>query len=137
VINYIIDSSIVLRSLLLPDSRVAKRLKRIDGEVEHGEAKIYAPQLLVTEVANGLRFSETSVDKAQGILRDFFDFELTYFELSNVNILGILNLSYELGTTVYDTTYHYLAMMLEGRFITCDKAYHKAAKHLGNIELLD
>lgn len=57
--------------------------------------------------------------------------------VSWVQIKGVLELAYDLGTTVYDASYHYLARFLDAVFLTCDKEYYEKAKNIGNIELID
>jgi len=43
-------------------------------------------------------------------------------------------MAYFLKASFYDTSYHFLAKLLKGDFITCDTEYFKKAKKLGNIK---
>jgi predicted nucleic acid-binding protein len=90
---------------------------------------------LTIEVANGLRFGISDPTGAQPILAKFFEIPIHYFFLTPEQTSEIVSLSYGLSTTVYDTSYHFLARLLGATFITCDRAYYQKAKALGNIEL--
>ncbi|MDP2860790.1 MAG: type II toxin-antitoxin system VapC family toxin [bacterium] len=115
---------------------IDRRLKEILREVKRENAEIKAPFWLTMEVANGIRFTIEDEIAAEKVLNSFFALPVNYFPFSNGQITEVLLLSLELGTTVYDTAYHFLAILLDGTFLTCDREYYKRASKLGHIEVL-
>lgn len=132
----IIDASFVLRALLNPKSNIAEILRNFFKEQKIQKVKVYSTSFLPYEVANGLRFSLKDQKLAEEIFLKFNQLEIEYFNLNSQQIQTTLSLSYNFGTTVYDTSYHILAKLLEGEFYTCDKEYFMKAKSEGNIELI-
>ena len=73
---------------------------------------------------------------AAEILNDFFySSHRNYCAQQHTNKKA-LEIAYELGTTVYDASYHVLAIARNAIYITADKKYFDKAKQLGNIELI-
>lgn len=136
MIDYILDASFVLGSILEDNPVAFKKIKSINRQVEDVKAEIYSLPLLPLEVANGLRFRLKDNKKALLFLDKFSGLPIKYFPLSFNQISEILILSYTHQTTVYDTSYHFLALLLDGIFLTCDEDYYRKAKELNHIELV-
>lgn len=134
--NYIFDASFTLAELLKPEGSSSDDFQKIARLVNANQAQIYAPILLWTEVANALRFSITDPDKATKIYRDFANLPITPCQLTVEQFLAIIKMAYQTKTTLYDSSYHYLAIELDGTFLTCDKDYYRKAKSLGHIEVI-
>ncbi|KKT77566.1 MAG: hypothetical protein UW73_C0017G0015 [Microgenomates group bacterium GW2011_GWB1_44_8] len=134
--TYILDASFILGALLRRDNRAAVRMAVIFKESADGKATIISSPLLALEIANGLRFTITDQNQAFVVLEKFVELPIKYQTLSGAEIKEMLRLSYELGTTVYDCSYHLLAIIAGGVFITCDKEYYQKAKHLKHLELV-
>lgn len=132
----IIDASFVLRALLTPESDIAKIFKNIFKEQKIQKVKVYSTSFLPYEVANGLRFSLKDQKLAEEIFSKFNQLEIEYFNLNSQQIQKILSMSYNFGATVYDTSYHFLAKLIEGDFYTCDREYFLKAEKEGNIFLI-
>lgn len=132
----IIDASFVLRALLTPKSNIAEIFRNIFKEQKKRKIKVYSTSFLPYEVANGLRFSLKDQKLAEEIFSKFNQLEIEYFSLNSRQIQKTLSLSYNFGATVYDTSYHILAKLLEGEFYTCDKEYFLKAEKEGNIFLV-
>ena len=133
----IIDASFVLRALLTPESNIAEVFRNIFKEQKIQKIKIYSTSFLSYEVANGLRFSVKNQKIAEEIFSKFNQLEVDCFDLNGQQIKTILSMSYNFGATVYDTSYHFLAKLLEGDFYTCDKEYFLKAEKEGNIFLVE
>lgn len=133
----VIDASVILGYLLQKNGKIVERTETLLKKFKKGEVEIHAPQLLFTEVANGLRFSLKDENSAASQFEKYAKLKINYPSFSEVQMKEIIKLSYKLRTTVYDTSYHFLAIMLNGTFLTCDKEYFVKAKHLGKIELVD
>ena len=135
--TYLLDASVVVRYLLSSSEEVAKRLPLLLRGVRDSKFKLYSSFLLSLEVCNSLRFSLADKQKLETVLSKLFKLPIKYLKLTNAQLAEAASLSYDLGTTVYDTSYHILAKAHNAIFLTCDEDYYKKAKSLGEIELLD
>lgn len=133
---YILDASVVVNLLLGKENRAAAAVKRILKEAEKGKTKTYSSPLLIFEVGNSLRYALTDSLIADEPFQQFLDLPISYFEFEQGHHLQILKQSYSLKTSFYDTSYHFLAQLLDGTFLTADEDYFKKAKNLGHIELV-
>lgn len=133
--TYVIDASVIVRSYLQKDSVADKRLAKCLREAGRGTTKLYSSTLLDLEVGNALRYNANLKD-----LKSFFDrlakVPITRYCFTVTQVAEITFQAITLKTTVYDTSYHYLANLMSGEFLTCDKEYYQAAKEFGHIELL-
>lgn len=133
---YVLDASVVLTFLLGKSSSVERNFIEILKKAKNSEVKLYSSYLLPCEVGNGLRYSLSDKALAERVLQKFLNLPLEFFAFSPAHYSKILQLSYFFETSFYDTSYHFLANLLKGVFLTCDAEYFKKAKKLGNIELL-
>lgn len=134
--NYIVDASFVVKALLSEKSSVVEKFEKILREQEKKKARVYSYSLLPIEVANALRFTLRGEKVAEEIFEKFSLLNIECLTLKFSQIKSALQLSYILGTTVYDTGYHLLAKTLDGSFYTCDKEYFLKAEKEGNIFLV-
>jgi predicted nucleic acid-binding protein len=134
--RYLVDASIILQSILEESNFVSKEFEKIMKEVALGKARILSQKFLIMEVANGIRYAEKDKILAQKYFQVFLKLPIKYLALSKSQYKQILEFSYELGTTVYDTSYHILAISKGAIFLTCDSKYFKKAKGLGSVELV-
>ena len=134
--TYILDASVVVRYLLSSSEEVAKRLPLLLRGVKDSKFKLYSSFLLSLEVCNSLRFSLADKQKLETVLSKLFKLPIKYLKLTNAQLSEAASLSYDLGTTVYDTSYHILAKAHNAIFLTCDEDYYKKAKNLGDIEFI-
>ena len=134
--TYLLDASVVVRYLLSSSEEVAKRLPLLLRGVKDSKFKLYSSFLLSLEVCNSLRFSLADKQKLETVLSKLFKLPIKYLKLTNAQLAEAASLSYDLGTTVYDTSYHILAKAHNAIFLTCDEDYYKKAKDLGDIELI-
>lgn len=134
--RYVIDASIVLAALLESRKSVLGKIKRFLSLIESGKIEAFSTPFLKTEVANGLRFNEENPTKAVKLFDGFLTLPIEYQKISAPLYEESIFLSYKLGTTVYDTLYHVLALDQNATFLTCDEDYYKKAKSLGEIELV-
>lgn len=134
--TYILDASVVVRYLLSSSEEVAKRLPLLLRGVKDSKFKLYSSFLLSLEVCNSLRFSLVDKQKLETVLSKLFKLPIKYLKLTNAQLSEAASLSYDLGTTVYDTSYHILAKAHNAIFLTCDEDYYKKAKNLGDIEFI-
>ncbi len=128
----IVDASVLLTAII-GDKRKAERQLRtiLDDKTRSVSILPFTP----IEFANGVRFSIRDVSIAKQALKRFSALTLPVVPIVSQDVHAIMELSYRLYTTVYDTSYHYVALIHEGLFITCDRSYYKKASRLGHIEL--
>lgn len=134
--TYVLDASLAIAVMLKENFKATAFVKKIQKEINQGKSKIIAPQFLLLEVANALRFRIPKKEESQKVLKDFSKIPISFQEFNASQIAEIQNFAYEFNTTVYDTTYHYLAKILDGTFVTCDRAYFQKSKSWGNIKIL-
>ncbi len=134
--TYLVDASVVLKSLLVSHVRVQKEFQKVLHEVTEHKTLVYTTPLIVAEVANGLRFSTRDEAIAQKTIDEFFRLPIKFLDVTQEQWKKALVVSYKQGTTVYDTIYHVVALAIDATFLTCDSAYFKKAKKSGNIQLI-
>lgn len=125
--QYVIDASIVVGVILAQSPYSLKKLK---------EYRVHSVSLLPAEVANAIRFQLKDKLDGKTALGKFLKLPIELHTLDLRQMPNILEMSYSLHTTVYDTCYHYLAMELGIIFLTADRQYYQKAKKLGSIELV-
>lgn len=128
----IIDASVLLTEIIGKSEQIEKKLRHI---LHDTTSAAYILPFTLAEFANGIRFSTHDIPVARQALDRFTALALPVMPIVPGDMHAIVDLSYRLDTTVYDTSYHYVALMHEGVFITCDKGYYKKASQLGHIEL--
>ncbi|MFH1863901.1 MAG: type II toxin-antitoxin system VapC family toxin [bacterium] len=134
--KYVIDASVVVKSLLNEDENVKTRFVDLLKKAQNKKIDLISSKLLIIEVSNGFRFGIKDVKECLDVFKDFLTIPITIVSLTNNQLRESIEMSYKLGTTVYDTSYHVLAKANSAIFLTCDKEYYKKAKSSGEIELL-
>jgi len=135
--NYVIDASVIVAIFMEKDKESKRIYKRLIAELENNKAQLLAPSFALFEVANALRYSKEDRWPVFDIWDLISRAPIHYYNYNDLNISyfpSIALLSRKLGTAFYDTYYHYIAMLLEGTFLTRDRAYFNKAKKLGNIQ---
>lgn len=134
--KYLLDASFVAKALLSEDEVVEDRLKGLLNDAQTGKIELISTKLLLLEVANTFRFSIKDIVECQSLFKDFLSLPIKTYALSKNQAHYVLKLSYEIDTTVYDTSYHVLAKAHNATFLTCDEKYYKKGRILGDIELI-
>ena len=134
--KYVLDASVVVGFLLKENQAFDQLFKEIKMERKSGKAMVSSSPLLVSEVANALRYKIISGVEAKDLYESFLKLGIENYLLNSLDWCDILTQSYELGTAVYDTSYHKVAKLLGATLFTGDKVYYQKAKDLGSIELI-
>jgi len=134
--KYVIDASLLLKFLLSENLKTEQLVNKFLILAKEKKILLYSSDLLVLEVTNGLRYSLRDVNLAEETLQKFLGLPINYFRFSPAQIGKILKLSYEYQTSVYDTSYHFLAKIIQGIFLTADSEYFKKARRFGDIQLI-
>jgi predicted nucleic acid-binding protein len=133
---YIIDASIIIGSLILRRREVLLKFRNILKDTQKEKVELFSINLLNYEVANGLKYSIRNKELIIKSYQKFLNLPIKLYELSKDQFLQILKISLDLDTTIYDTSYHYLAIILKGMFLTADKEYFKKGQRLGFVEFV-
>lgn len=134
--KYILDASVVLAVILESGEGLVEKVKDVFKASVKGKVKLSSSHFLKLEVANGIRFNEKDEAKAQKLYEGFFGLPIKFIDFNESLYKQSLQTAYDLGTTVYDTSYHILAKSQNAVFLTCDEKYYQKAKDLGGIELI-
>lgn len=134
--KYILDASVILTYLISKNNTIRTKFNKILKLQKQNKTNFFSTHLLPKEIGNGLRYSISNQTLAKKILEKSLNLPITYFELKPTHYQKILELSYQLQTSFYDTSYHFLAQLLKATFLTCDKKYFQKAKQLKHITLL-
>lgn len=133
---YVLDASVILNFLLGKDKLSKKRFINLLKQVRLNKISLHATYLLPLEVGNGLLYFLSDKFLAKETLEKFLNLPINFFIFRPSHYLKILRLSQDFGTSFYDASYHFLAKLLKGTFLTSDEQYFKKAKESGNIKLL-
>lgn len=126
----VIDASAFLTALFGNKTRVSQRLSTL---LRDDAQNINILTFTIIEFANGVRFSTRNTEEADRIIGQVYALQLPVLAILPADMTAITRLSYRLSTTIYDTAYHYMALIRDGTFITCDKSYFKKAASLEHI----
>ena len=129
---FVCDASVLVTALFGANKDIAAKLDQVPPAKS---CTVHILPFTIVEFANGVRFSTREIPLAKQVLERFAALALPVLPIAPADVHAIMELSYRMGTTVYDTAYHYAAIMREGVFITCDRGYFKKASQLGHIEL--
>lgn len=133
---YVLDASVVLKWFLRDKEGEVEQALRLRDDFLAGFVRLLAPELLVVETANVMRFKKGS-DSATvtRAVASLWQMEFILPGSSEVSDLAT-RLAFELGATIYDTTYLALAEVTGARLVTADKKFYKKADGRGSALLL-
>ncbi len=134
--KYVIDASVVINSLIENNRDVRFSCKKIVDYCKDPKVKVFAPDSLKQEVANVLLMAVKDVDKARTFFDTFLDFKITYIRIDDSLLKKTLEIASAVHDTVYDATYHSLALSRSATFLTCDQKYFERAKGWGGVKVV-
>ncbi len=129
----VIDASIILRFLLEDHPQIVETVTVLLRNAKKRKVKILSTSLLPLEAGNGLRFTLKDPTLADDVLGQFQKLPIDIIPLTQIQIRKSLSVAYMCGTTVYDASYHILAIARNSEYLTADGEYYHKAKHLGHI----
>lgn len=132
----VLDASVILVFLIGSNKRIKHDFVKILNQAREEKLVLYSHKLLSLEVANGLRYSLTDQNLANEALDKFLALPIKYISLTQTQHKKSFELAWETKTSVYDASYHVLALALGVEFVTCDEKYYKRVSSLGHIKLL-
>ncbi len=130
----VIDTSVIMKYLTNKGSVAGVWLL---GALKDKQTKLISSDLFHFEVTNAIRYSPTSQENMPRQIMAALSLPIEIIKISDKGFSKIAKIAKENDTTVYDTSYHFLAITMDGIFITCDRDYFRKSKHLGYINLLN
>jgi hypothetical protein len=133
---YVLPATFVLQALSKQKADLTHKLIELVENNQKQVIKLYTLPLFYTQLTNGLNFSYFSLSRAQELLSQCLNLPVEIHSLQPRDYQKILELAHHQKTSIYDTSYHYLAKILSATLLTCDKKYFRKAQNFGNIELI-
>jgi predicted nucleic acid-binding protein len=131
----VLDASVVVK--WFSEEEGTDRAVSLRDEHIQGKRTIVAPDLLVYEVENALRFRPgLGPDEATKAIECLFDIQLDLITPSKELLKKSAQHAFKYGITIYDSCYLALADFLGAYIITADTQTFKRAKKCGFIRLL-
>ncbi|MDA4123546.1 MAG: type II toxin-antitoxin system VapC family toxin [Thaumarchaeota archaeon] len=119
----VVDASVVVKWFVKEaDSEDAVRLR--DAHTDE-ELSLFAPDLLVYELANALRYRSGLGDgELEASVRALFDLDVALIAPTAASVSRAASLAREMDVTTYDSAYLALAQDIGSELVTCDKVFH-------------
>lgn len=131
----VVDASVALK-WFVEEEGSDRALRLRDGHLD-GSSTLVAPDLLVHEIANALRYKPGfKPEDASRVIADVYKLQIDLFPPSRELASRWLELAYKYDLTVYDACYLGLGDLLGAEVVTSDKAFHQKAHDSGFIRLL-
>jgi len=131
----VIDASVVLKWFL--EESEALQARALREQHLKGDILLVAPDLLLYEVGNALRFKRNfSPSDIQQALSELLHFQLELLGPTERFLHHSVELAHKTGLTYYDCVYLAVASDLETQLITADKRLKEASGKLVAVTLL-
>ena len=131
----VIDASVAIK--WFSEEEGSDRALAIRNEHIEGKKVMAAPDLLVYEVANALRFKPSYAPLTTGrAMDDLFDLQLDLMVPSKDVVSRCSELAFKYGITVYDSCYLALGELLGSTVVTADNQLYNRARECGFLRSL-
>jgi predicted nucleic acid-binding protein len=134
--RFILDASVVTKWVLADEPNEDNALRLLNEHLE-GSVQLYAPSLLMQEVANSLwkavRRKRISEQVAQNALSSLKDVDLALEEFDWLQTSKILTIASARELTVYDSSYLFLSELKKAPLITADNLVIQKAKEYFDV----
>lgn len=133
----LLDTSVIVK-WFVPEEDSEKALSLRHAQ-EDRELQFYAPEVLLMELANALRYSsEFTTREIVGALETLFELNMLLIPFSLTALNSAVSLSLKHGLAVYDAYFLALAQALEMPLITADrKMLSRLTTEDGAVDLKD
>ena len=131
----VVDASIAVK--WLSEEEGTQAALKLREEYIEGTLILSAPDLLIYELANALRFKPDFDDeKVSRAVADILDLQIDLITPSRELIEKSTEAAYLYGATVYDSCYLALGELLGVEVYTSDKKFYEKAKGSGILKLI-
>jgi len=129
----VVDASLLLKFLLDDTPKVIEYVSKLLRDAQKQKISLISTPLLSLEIGNGLRYSLKDRQLADDVFEKFLKLPIDIIPLSPAQVQKSLRMAYECNASVYNASYHILAISRNSEFATSDKKYFDSAKHLRKI----
>jgi predicted nucleic acid-binding protein len=131
----VIDASVAVK--WFSEEKGSGRALALREEHIDGKRTLVAPDLLIYEIANALRFKPGFNSRiAARAVDDLFGLQIDIIALSKELVIRGSELAYQYGITVYDASYLSLGELLGSEVLTADDDLYKKAGLCGFLKML-
>lgn len=131
--EFILDASVVLKYLIGTEDSPYREIKEI---IENDKYLKRTQSFINFEILNVLRYELKTSIQIEEFYSIYKSLGIEELEISKDLLLKAALIAKEIDVSVYDSSYHVLALTYNIIFLTADVKYFNKAKRLGNIELL-
>ena len=138
--TYVLDSSVFIK-LFLPEEEDSDKALRLMDRIIDERINVLAPRIFYYEVFGIARKNGIPAEAVWTLLQDCEGSLLAYVNEDQATTQKTLSIC-EHGNkksgfpTFYDASYHALAILNKGEFITADKRHYEKTRTLGHVRLL-
>jgi predicted nucleic acid-binding protein len=127
------DASVILKWFSRSGESELERALQLRDDFKNRKIELYAPELLVYEIANVLRYKETIKEELiYRAISSIYDMDILY--PVNLPIMtSAVALARKYSITVYDSSYVSFAQIVGCPLITADKKLYQTIKELPGI----
>lgn len=119
---YVIDASVALKWFSQAGEEDLKAALRLRNEYREQEIDLLAPELLIYEAANVLRYKDVAEDMVEKAVASLYAMDF-FVPMGKDAMLEAVNLARRFDTTVYDSASLALALRSGCRLITADRQF--------------
>lgn len=123
----VIDATVAIKWFVRDDEKDFAKAVSLRNNFLKGNIVLIAPQLLISETSNALRYKKDIdpllVTRAIDTLWKLEIIEPIDAEISE----NAIDLAFKLDATIYDTTYLAMALLKEGKLVTADSKFRRQA----------
>ena len=126
----VIDASVVIKWFV--NEEYSDKALLIKNRHVNGNIQLVAPELLIIEVLNALRYKGKNIEELKTINSDLIDIQIKIERLNKILIEKALKISLEDNFSIYDSIYIALAQIHGTKIITDDRIL----KNVPSVSLL-
>ena len=131
----VVDASVVVK--WFSEEEGTEEAIRLRAEHVEGKRILSAPDLLVYEISNALRYKPNfDVDKVGRAVADILDLQIDLVTPGRELVDKAAEAAYKYNATMYDSSYLALGELLGIEVFTADKRFYEQAKASGILRLI-
>lgn len=131
----VVDASVVVK--WFSEEEGTGEAIRLRAEHVEGKRILSAPDLLVYEISNALRYKPNfDVDKVGRAVEDILDLQMDLVTPGRELVDKAAEAAYKYNATMYDSSYLALGELLGIEVFTADKRFYEQAKASGIVRLI-
>jgi predicted nucleic acid-binding protein len=131
-----VDASVILMYLLPSTQTKRQNITILLSWCKDNNITICSVPLLYSEVTNGLRFILKNSALAHKYYEAFLSFPIEIYSPTIQEYESVLDMAYKNKTTIFDSLYHYAAILHVTTLYTLDFKYYEKARLFGHIKLV-